>query len=301
MKPNARYLILTIFMLMLLTSCTSKNTVPTQDSTDAEKTTTDQHTPLEDNTTIDSATPETNDKPEGSDTPDSESQTTSDNASNSPQQEDVITPEIIDVARAENTSNFTYSAALTTDADGISTLRINLYDTDNILFQTLAYPVYFDEDWFNMFTSNGGEVCRFVDFNLDGFPDAVTQLYGAMVNQSYNVWLYLPDDAVFESSEEYASQSNPRINTKERFVLSTNYTLGIPSYELSYVDKGHLAYFASLNGDITESSITYTQRLYGYFDAEGTPCYREIQSVSEISSPQELDAIWQAFDITMPK
>jgi hypothetical protein len=294
MKPIVKRLILTIFALMLLTSCATQKI--TEDLGDSDKTA----PPLVTHDTVqkEEPIPEESETTHGADDKAPTKQADDRSTIETP---GVTSPEIIELASAENHSLLSYSASLQSDDKGLSSLEITLYDDDHSLIQTLISPVYFDKDWYHMFTNSGGHVCRFVDLNLDGYPDVVTQRYGAMVNQSYDVWLYQPDNANFEISQVYESQFNPIINVTERLILSINYTQGIPTYDLSYIEKNGLSPYASIRGEFAEGAITYTQYLYGYVNEEGIFCFQETPSVTEIASPQALDPIWESFDITMPK
>ncbi len=209
-------------------------------------------------------------------------------------------PSIINIATVENKTDYSCKVEVKEGDNGklIATIIIN--DVNGEELQRLTYQTEFDEQWYNMYVENGGEICRFVDFNFDGYPDVVTQLYGAMVNQWYKVWLYNPTTKQFENSEEYETQVNPKINIDKKLVLSTRYNRGIPSYELSYVENGHLAYQGSIIGEISDDgNVIYVQRMYGYINEDGEIAYREVQSYDVISSVDDLDELWSNFEIKL--
>ncbi|MGB3366619.1 MAG: hypothetical protein WBA54_03945 [Acidaminobacteraceae bacterium] len=62
--------------------------------------------------------------------------------------------------------------------------------SDEEKIQVLSYQTYFTQEWYDMYSENGGEICRFIDYIFDGYTDVVTKQNGAMVNQYYGMWIY---------------------------------------------------------------------------------------------------------------
>jgi len=207
---------------------------------------------------------------------------------------------IVDLSSVINISDFSYENIFTKgDGDNLIA-NITVYDNNKEKIQELSYQTYFTQEWYDMYSENDGEICRFIDYNFDGYTDIVTQQSGAMVNQYYGMWIYNSQTEKFDLSEEYSGKSNPQINIEKEYFLTTNYDKGIPSYELSHVERGHLGYLGSIQGIIDESGkVVYVQRMYGYIDENGNLANREVQSVIEINSESELDELWKAFEVKL--
>ena len=209
-------------------------------------------------------------------------------------------PTLIDISTVENHSEYTYVDTYTMGTHGGLDATILIRDGTGTNVQTISYATDFDQDWYNTYTDNGGVMYRFVDFNFDGHEDFIGQVNGAVANQFYNVYLYNPDTKQFTISEEYSGKTNPVINTETHYVLSINYSQGLPFYELSHVNNGHLAYLGSIQAEISDTEdVIFTERMYGYMDDNGTLAFRELQSETIVTDASQLSPLWESFDISL--
>ncbi len=166
---------------------------------------------------------------------------------------------IITVADMPNVSNYTYTLEVepmekeqsttedaqsedaTTDESALAPHLLVTVDIQNATgaeIQQLQYQSTFDQAWLDMFIGENGQLVHFVDINFDGYADVLTQHQGAEVNQNYYVWLFDLESNQFVATDAYSGMTNLKIDRENQYLLSTNYSQGIPSYGLAQVVDG---------------------------------------------------------------
>lgn len=156
--------------------------------------------------------------------------------------------------------------------------------------QQIRYQSEFDYEWYKMYTSNNGEIVRFIDVNFDKELDMVMQYRGAVVNQSYVYAIY--EEGEFVLTNQYENITNPVFLNE--LILSTNYTLGIPTYELYDKNLNKIAEIIATIGE----EIIYTQTIYGNIKNKKLTLLSNPE-INRIDTKQQIANIFDGFDIEM--
>lgn len=148
--------------------------------------------------------------------------------------------------------------------------------TDNPLFNKL---------WYDMYTGQGEELYEFIDFNFDGYMDIKTQMYGAYVNQYYNIRIWNDETNEFELNSDFMEISNPLVNSDKQQIFSVNYDRGFGNYTLYSIVDGELEVIAEILFNMkNDGSYSYTQSINN----------SEAKLINNVS---ELDDIWEGYTI----
>lgn len=176
-------------------------------------------------------------------------------------------------------------ATVIENEDGTLTVDYVITDSNGKVTHRFSEKPNFDKEWYEMFTDNGVNLYKFVDYNFDGYLDIRTQQYGAFVNQYYNIRIWNNSIGEFELNQDYMDLPNLVVNAEKEQIFTTNFDRGLGNFALYEVKEGQLTQVATINVTIKDNGS------FEYIEVIGNGEETVIDSV------EDLDEIWEGYKV----